>query len=103
MPDEPDFVNADARLDDLAAKGDKWAIEELTRRIKARIQHAIPEKALAACVQRFRIPSSGAVIVGVNWCGGGSRKSDPVGDAEPTKTAQTRARRRACAGYVYPP
>lgn len=94
IPDEPDYINADARLDELAAKGDAWAVEESTRRIKLRIQYNVPEKSLAAVVQRFVVAQSGAVIVGVNWCGGNGRR-DPVGDAEPAKTAQTRARRRA--------
>ena len=94
IPDKPDYINADERLDKLASDGDAWAIEERTRRLRLRIEHAVPEKAAAAVVQIFRL-KSGAAIVGVNWCGGGSRTRDPVGDAEPTKTAQTRARRRA--------
>jgi hypothetical protein len=95
IPDEPEYINADARLDEQAKAGNGWAQEEALRRLKLRIQYNVPEKAAAAVVQRFRIASSGAVIVGVNWCGGGSKQRDPVGDAEPAKTAQTRARRRA--------
>ncbi len=95
IPHEPEFINADARLDALAATGDAWAIEESTRRIRARITHAVPEKAAAAVVQRITIASTGRTVVGVNWCGGGVRQRDPVGDAEPTKTATTRAGRRA--------
>lgn len=93
VPDEPDYVHVDKRLDDLAAKGDEWAIEESTRRMRARITYAVPETATGAVVQRFNIAQSGAVIIGVNWCG--DRRNDPVGNAEPAKTAQTRARRRA--------
>jgi hypothetical protein len=92
-PAEPDFIHADARLDELAKGGDEWAITESTRRIRERIKHGVPEKALAAVVQRFHI-QDGATILGVNWAGGTGRR-DPVGDAEPTKTALTRARRRA--------
>jgi hypothetical protein len=94
QPEEPDYINADARLDDLAAKGDAWAKGEAERRLRARIQFAVPEAAKAAVVQRFRITQTGAVVTGVNWCGHGGKR-DPVGDAEPAKTAQTRARRRA--------
>lgn len=103
-PLEPDFINADPRLDKLAEEGDEWAKAEKTRRLRERIKHAAPEPATAICVHRFRIKSSGAIIDGVNWCGGGTRKkntrngvidADPIGDLEPTKTAETRARRRA--------
>jgi hypothetical protein len=34
-------------------------------------------------------------VTGCNWCGNGVRPRDPVGDAEPTKTAETRSARRA--------
>lgn len=94
IPDEPDIISADPRLDDLAAKGDEWAVTESTRRIRERIKHGVPEKSLAAVVQRFRLATTGQAVIGVNWCGGNGRR-DPVGDAEPTKTATTRARRRA--------
>lgn len=98
IPDEPDYINDDPRLEAIEKSGTEgakaWAREESMRRLKARIQFNVPEKSLAAVVQRFRIASTGAVITGVNWCGGNGRK-DPVGEAEPAKTAQTRARRRA--------
>ncbi len=93
--DEPDFINADARLDELAKQGDTWAKEESSRRLRLRIQHNVPEKAVAACLFRITLVESGMTVVGVNWCGGGVRQRDPVGDSEPTKTAQTRAERRA--------
>lgn len=98
---QPDFINADARLDELAAKGDAWAIEESTRRIRLRIQHGVPEAAAAAVIQKLTL-ASGTEIIGVNWCGGGIRgktkwdkEADPIGEAEPSKTAITRAARRA--------
>lgn len=93
IPDEPEYINADDRLDTLAAAGDEWAKEERVRRMRLRIKYSVPEAAKAAVVQRFIIAKSGAAIIGVNWCGGTGRR-DPVGDAEPAKTAQTRARRR---------
>jgi hypothetical protein len=95
VPAEPDYINADPRLEEMAAKGDEWAKGEKERRLRERIKWAVPEKAAAAVVQRFHIAANGRAVVGVNWCGGGSRQRDPVGEAEPTKTAQTRARRRA--------
>ena len=95
IPHEPEFINPDARLDALAATGDAWAIEESTRRIRARIMHGVPEKAAAAVVYRITVAATGHTVVGVNWCGGGVRQRDPVGDNEPTKTAITRAGRRA--------
>lgn len=93
QPDEPDLISVDPRLDEMAKAGDEWAKKEQERRLRQRITHGVPEKALAAVAQRFRV-ANGATVLGVNWCGGTGRR-DPVGDAEPTKTATTRARRRA--------
>lgn len=93
QPQMPEFIHVDERLEALAKTGDAWATELVTRRLRLRIEHAVPEGAKAAVVQRFQI-QGGAVILGVNWCGGTSKR-DPVGEAEPTKTALTRARRRA--------
>jgi len=95
QPMEPDLIQADERLAKLAAAGDEWAQAEETRRMRERIKYGVPEAAKAAVVTRFRITSTGAEVVGVNWCGGGVRQRDPVGDAEPVKTAITRSRRRA--------
>jgi hypothetical protein len=95
VPHEPEFINADPRLDQLAVSGDAWAIDESTRRMRARIMHGVPEKAAAAVVYRITVSATGQTVVGVNWCGGGVRQRDPVGDNEPTKTAITRAGRRA--------
>lgn len=90
--DEPDYVNADPRLEELAKAGDEWAKEETLRRLRTRIEFNVPEQAKAAVVQRAKL-RNGMTAVGVNWCGG-LQKKDPVGDAEPAKTAQTRAERR---------
>ncbi len=95
IPHQVEFINADKRLDELAKAGDEWAKGEVLRRMKARIEHNVPEGAVACAVQRFTLTTTGREVVGVNWCGGGSRKGDPVGESEPTKTAETRARRRA--------
>lgn len=95
VPAEPDYINADPRLDEMAKRGDEWAVEESTRRVRERIKWNVPESAKAAVVQRFIIAGNGKAVIGVNWCGAQGGKKDPVGDAEPTKTAQTRARRRA--------
>jgi hypothetical protein len=95
IPQPVDFINADARLDKLAEAGDEWAKGELTRRLRERIRLNAPEKAAAIAVKRLVVAKTGEVIEGTNWCGGGVRQRDPVGDAEPTKTAETRAERRA--------
>lgn len=95
QPLEPDLIQADERLAKLAAGGDEWAKAEETRRTRERIKYGVPEAAKAAAVTRFRVTRTGAEVVGVNWCGGGVRQRDPVGDAEPVKTALTRSRRRA--------
>lgn len=103
--DEPDYINADARLDELATKAaDQWAVEERGRRLRERIRWNVPEAATAAVVTRAKL-RSGMIAIGVNWCGGGTKKkmgqggkiydADPIGDLEPAKTAQTRSRRRA--------
>lgn len=93
--DEPDYINADPRLDEDAKAGDEWAAEEGKRRRQLRIKYNAPEAAKATVLTRARL-RAGMTVIGVNWCGGiPNGKKDPVGDAEPTKTAQTRSRRRA--------
>ena len=108
VPHEPEFINVDPRLEALAKSPDvetaTWAKAETLRRVKARIEHNAPEAAISTCVQRLTIAATGKTIVGVNWCGGGTRKkyksgggmvdADPIGDLEPTKTSITRAGRR---------
>jgi hypothetical protein len=105
IPHEPDHINADPRLDALASAGDAWAIEEQTRRMRERIKHNVPEQAQGAVIARITVASTGKTVVGVNWCGKGLRMKkrkdgstyddDPVGGSEPSKTAITRAGRRA--------
>lgn len=107
---EPEFVHADKRLDDLAKHPDAttaaWAENLRIKRMMARIELGIPEDATGACIYRgtVKTPNGVTTLVGFNWCGGESKvkkmksgdkfRSDPVGDAEPTKTAQSRAKRR---------
>lgn len=108
--DDPRLAAAAAEAEKLAeqaaADGDEadaafWraqareAKRESHRRRMARIKHAAPEKAAAVCVTRIHVASMAAPIEGVNWCGNGVRQRDPVGDAEPTKTSETRSERRA--------
>lgn len=95
VPAEPDYINSDPRLAELGKQGDSWAAAEELRRKRERIRWNVPEDAKAAVVQRFVIAATNQAVVGVNWCGQKKDKKDPVGDAEPSKTAQTRARRRA--------
>jgi hypothetical protein len=109
IPHEPEFINVDPRLEALAQDTDAetatWAKAEKLRRTKARIEHNAPEAAVSTCVLRLTIAATNKTLVGVNWCGGGTRKKlksggvlvdgDPIGDLEPTKTSITRAGRRA--------
>jgi hypothetical protein len=91
-----DHIAADPRLDKLA-EGDgemaAWARGERDRRLMLRIMHGVPDAAKAAVVCTIGL-GDGTPIVGCNWIGGTSKR-DPVGEAEPTKTAETRAERRA--------
>lgn len=120
VPHEPQFINNDARLDELAAEGDQWAKDEIVNRKRLRIEHNAPEKADAIVIYRITVAATGKTVVGVNWCGKGLRVEskevwaydagsgkrkptgkfedkdmDPVGGNEPAKTAITRAGRRA--------
>ncbi len=91
-----EHIAADPRLDTLAAGTTSratWASEERDRRMAARIEHGVPEGAKAAVICRIAV-RGGSVVEGVNWVGGSSKR-DPVGDSEPTKTAESRAERRA--------
>ena len=95
VPQPVDFINADDRLQKLVEAGDEWAKGEHTRRLRERIRINAPEAAKAVAVKRIVVASTGQVVEGFNWCGGGVKRNDPVGESEPTKTAETRAERRA--------
>jgi hypothetical protein len=62
VPQEPDYINADARLDELAKMGDSWACAEELRRKRERIRWSVPEDAKAAVVQRFIIAENGKAV-----------------------------------------
>ena len=88
------YINTDARLDKMAEAGDEWAAAERTSRARDRIRFNAPEEAKAIAVVAFHVAGASEPVLGVNWCGG-IGKRDPVGDAEPSKTAESRAERRA--------
>ncbi|HET6495489.1 MAG TPA: hypothetical protein VFH61_09025, partial [Thermoleophilia bacterium] len=108
--EEPEFVQHDPRLLDLMKHPDKataeWATTLHLGRVKQRITLGIPDDATGACIQRATVPTHAGYssLVGFNWCGGATKvkkkrdgttyRGDPVGDAEPVKTAQSRAKRR---------
>lgn len=93
----PEHINEDARLEpkdtDSPAMGD-WKRTQREHRLMLRIQHNVPESVKGAVIYRLKVTATGEVIEGVNWTGGGNKR-DPVGDAEPSKTAESRAERRA--------
>jgi len=66
--------------------------EERAVRKELRIQYGVPEDALGAAIVTLHYEGRGP-FVGVNWAGAKDR--DPVGKAEPTKTAESRAYRKA--------
>lgn len=93
---EIDHINADDRFERLIAAGGKmaaWAEEERDRRIVERIRYNVPEAAKGAVVCTITM-RDGSSVTGCNWVGG-TAKRDPVGEAEPSKTAESRAERRA--------
>lgn len=98
----PDHVHVDPRLEalaqaEVAPEVQRRARDETARRLLERITYNIPDEAKAAVVFRIKLRSATHEIVGAKWCGG--RKNDPVGDAFPAETAESRAARRA-ARYV---
>lgn len=86
-----DHIEDDERLKAMGGDG----VGEANRRLRERIMYQVPDKAAAAVVFRIKLRSMTREIVGVKWCGGGTRKNDPVGDANPVETAESRAARRA--------
>jgi len=87
-----DYIQVDPRLLKI---GTPEAHAEDERRAMQRIKHAVPDAAAAACCFRVKLHSLTEEIVGVKWCGGGTRKGDPVGDAFPIESSASRAARRA--------
>jgi len=78
--------------EELIHQDERASAEENERRKARRVEFGVPEHAKGAAVVTLFYEGRGPFI-GVNWAG--ARKNDPVGDAEPTKTALTRAYRRA--------
>lgn len=92
----PDHVHHDDRLEKLGEQG----VAEAHRRLTERVRYNVPEKAAASVVFRVKLRALSQETVGINWAGGGTRMSDPVGDAEPVKTAESRAARRCMRQLV---
>jgi hypothetical protein len=89
-----DWVHADKRLDEAAKQGQEWAQIEAARRLQARIEFNLSESADAACVYRIKHRMMDHEVTGAKEHVPGKRK-DPVGDAMPMETIETRALRRA--------
>ena len=87
-----DWVHKDARLD---VHADEWSTTEKTRRGRVRIEYGIPDAAIGACVFRVKVHGMNVEITAAKWCGGGTRQKDPVGDAFPMESSETRSCRRA--------
>lgn len=91
-----DHIEDDPRLAALKEDG----TGEYNRRLRERIKYQVPDKAASSVVFRVKLRSMDREIVGVKWCGNQTRKNDPVGDAMPVETSETRAARRAMRQIV---
>lgn len=94
VKDDVDFIHDDEKLPP----------EERTRRLGQRQRYAAPDEAKGIAVVTLYFKDRGPFI-GVNWAGRGRKTNDgkwadPVGEAEPTKTAHTRAYRKAAKKAV---
>lgn len=87
-----EHCHVDKRLD----PNDPTDAKEIRRRRDLRIAYNIPDAAVGAVVARLKLRAVAEEFSGAKWCGGGTRKNDPVGDATPVETAETRAYRRVC-------
>lgn len=85
-----DHIETDPRLDQL---GEEGAVES-RRRLMQRIMHQAPDKAASVVAFRVKLRNMDREAVGVKWCGGGTRQSDPVGDKFPVEASESRAARR---------
>lgn len=91
-----DHVEPDDRLAKLGDEGEREAM----RRTMERIKHQIPDKSVSSVVFRIKLRSMTEEIVGAKWCGGGTRKNDPVGEQFPVESSESRAARRAIRQIV---
>jgi len=89
--DDVVFIHHDARATDA----------DNAKRKELRVQYGVPEEAKGAALVTLHYKDRGPFI-GVNWAGTGKRSpkypdkfQDPVGEEEPTKTAHSRAYRKA--------
>lgn len=96
-----DHVQHDPRLEALAvdAKAPQdvrdRAMAEHYRRVMERSKHNLRDQAAAAVVFRIKVRGMVEEITGAKAVGGGIRHNDPVGEAHPMETAESRAARRA--------
>jgi hypothetical protein len=86
-----DHIEDDARLAKLGPEGEG----EATRRLRMRLMYGVKGDPASCVAFRVKLRSMDREVVGVKACGGGVRKNDPVGDAFPSETAESRAARRA--------
>lgn len=87
----PKFLRSETRFVHADPRADK---DEADKRRVERVTFGVPEDVKGAAVVVLFYDGRGP-FVGVNWAGSHGNKKDPVGDAEPTKTAESRAYRRA--------
>lgn len=97
----PDHIEADPRLAEIAADKNapahirESAIAENYRRAMMRVEFQAPDKAASVVVFRIKLRALTREIVGCKWAGNGTRKNDPVGEASPVESSESRAARRA--------
>lgn len=85
-----DHIEDDKRLRAIGPEGEG----EYSRRLRERLMHGVPDAAASAVVFRVKLRSMDKEVTGCKWTGGGTKKNDPVGEAFPVETAESRAARR---------
>jgi hypothetical protein len=92
-----DEAKKEGRTEDAAdyARQARETRAEILERESLRIRFNVPEKAAAAVVTWITLAGQTEPVAGCNWAGGGVKQRDPVGDTEPSKTAESRSARRA--------
>lgn len=98
-----DHIGLDPRLDTLATQTDDpdaatWAKAERARRQRERIIHSVPDDAMAACVFRLLLKGQSREITGAKFVVRSDK--DPVGNANPGVTAESRAARRCLKNAI---
>lgn len=105
---KPIWCHVDKRVEALASSGDEEMKAESRRRLKLRIEYALPDEADAACVYEIKHRNMTEPVRGAKAHVPGKKKTikkkdggsftvdaDPVGDQSPFETIETRALRRA--------